>query len=130
MFSIERESPRQEIDGFGVCLAFHQTGMLQKHPKCREVLDLLFDTAGASILRNIVGDGGVWGNESNGPTPTIEPEEGVWQYEGDEEQVWAARGFRTSETEDLAEIEPVTLENQRLKTTLPPKSVTTWLMEL
>ena len=28
MFSVERESPRQEIDGFGVCLAFHQAGML------------------------------------------------------------------------------------------------------
>ena len=91
MFSVEREALRQEIDGFGVCLAFHQAGMLKKHPKCREVLDLLFDTAGTSILRNIVGDGGVWGDETNGPTPTIEPEEGVWQYEGDEEQVWAAR---------------------------------------
>ena len=91
MFSIERGQKCQEIDGFGVCLAFHQAGMLRKHPKCKEVLDLLFDTAGASILRNIVGDGGVWGDETNGPTPTIEPEEGVWQFEGDEEQVWAAR---------------------------------------
>lgn len=91
MFSIERNQIRQEIDGFGVCLAFHQAGMLQKHPKCKEVLDLLFETAGASILRNIVGDGGVWGDDTNGPTPTIEPEEGVWQFEGDEEQIWAAR---------------------------------------
>ncbi len=91
MFSIEREKICQEIDGFGVCLAFHQAGMLQKHPKRDEVMDLLFETAGASILRNIVGDGGVWGDETNGPTPTIEPEEGIWQFEGDEEQIWAAR---------------------------------------
>jgi glucuronoarabinoxylan endo-1,4-beta-xylanase len=33
----------------------------------------------------------VRGDETNGPTPTIEPEEGVWQFEGDEEHVWAAR---------------------------------------
>lgn len=91
MFSVMRDHVCQEIDGFGVCLAFHQAGMLRKHPKCDEVMDLLFDTAGVSILRNIVGDGGVWGDETNGPTPTIEPEEGVWQFEGDEEQIWAAR---------------------------------------
>lgn len=91
MFSVRISMPRQEMDGFGVCLAFHQAGMLQKHPKCDEVLDLLFDTAGTSILRNIVGDGGVWGDETNGPTPTIEPEEGVWEFDVDHEQVWAAR---------------------------------------
>jgi len=77
MFSVRVNMPRQEMDGFGVCLAFHQAGMLKKHPKCDEVLDLLFDTAGTSILRNIVGDGGIWGDDTNGPIPTIEPEEGV-----------------------------------------------------
>ena len=54
------------------------------------VLDLLFSqTAGAglSIVRNIVGDGGVWGKETDGPTPTIEPREGVWEWTGDEEQI-------------------------------------------
>ncbi len=93
--------------------------MLQKHPKCDEALDLLFDTAGASILRNIVGDGGVWGDETNGPTPTIEPEEGVWQFEGDEEQVWAAREAlkrRGEKKSDGDGVEPARLdENERLR---------------
>jgi len=83
----------QEIDGFGACGAFHQAGHLMnfKEPERSEVLDLLFSRengAGLSILRNIVGDGGVWGDALDGPTPSIEPVEGQWNWSGDEEQIW------------------------------------------
>ena len=41
-----------------------------------------------------------------------------------------ACGYRTSETEDLAEIEPVKLEKGCIKEMLPPQSVTTWIVKL
>lgn len=88
MFYLLAEKTRQEIDGFGVCMAFHQAEQLWKFPAREEILAALFDGAGVSVIRNIVGDGGVWGNELDGPTPTIEPEEGVWSWEGDEAQRW------------------------------------------
>ena len=93
---------QQTIDGFGASAAFHQARNLQTFPgRAREkVLDLLFSTthgAGLSITRNIVGDGGViedgsiWGKPFNGPTPSIEPSQGVWNWKGDEEQIWFMR---------------------------------------
>jgi len=57
----------------------------------KKILDLLFSPAegiGLSMVRNIVGDGGAWGTPLNGPTPSIEPKEGVWNWTGDEEQIW------------------------------------------
>ncbi len=63
-------------------------------PARTEILDLLFSQgkgAGVSILRNIVGDGGTWGNATDGPTPTIQPQEGVWNWTGDEDQIWLMR---------------------------------------
>ena len=99
---IDWNDPQQTIDGFGASASFHQARNLQTFPKKAQakVLDLLFSTqsgAGLSITRNIVGDGGViedgslWGKPFNGPTPSIEPSQGVWNWKGDEEQVWFMR---------------------------------------
>ena len=99
---IDWNDPQQTIDGFGASASFHQAHNLQTFPrKAQEkVLDLLFSTqhgAGLSITRNIVGDGGViedgslWGKPFNGPTPSIEPTPGVWNWKGDEEQIWFMR---------------------------------------
>jgi glucuronoarabinoxylan endo-1,4-beta-xylanase len=93
---IHWNEPRQTIDGFGICQAFHQARHIMEYPEPArtEILDLLFSTekgAGVSILRNIVGDGGTWGNETDGPTPTIQPQEGVWNWTGDEDQIWLMR---------------------------------------
>ena len=86
----------QEIDGFGASGAFHMASNLMKFPEPQrsEVLDALFSTskgAGLSIVRNFVGDGGSWGSEINGPSPSIEPEEGVWNWTGDEDEIWLMR---------------------------------------
>lgn len=83
----------QTMDGFGVSAAFHQAYILQKFPQPQrsEILDLLFSTtkgAGLSIVRNVVGDGGNWGDAANGPTPSIEPVPGEWNWRGDEDQIW------------------------------------------
>jgi glucuronoarabinoxylan endo-1,4-beta-xylanase len=99
---IDWSDAQQTIDGFGASASFHQARNLQTFPKKGQqtVLDLLFSTkwgAGLSITRNIVGDGGViedgsiWGKPFNGPTPSIEPKPGVWNWKGDEEQVWFMR---------------------------------------
>jgi glucuronoarabinoxylan endo-1,4-beta-xylanase len=84
---------QQQIDGFGISGAFHQAHNLMSYPKSdvTKVLNLLFSQtsgAGFSIVRNIVGDGGSWGKETDGPTPSIEPREGVWDWTGDEDQIW------------------------------------------
>ena len=90
---VNRKGPQQEIQGFGVSAAFHQAHNLMSYPRAdvSRVLDLLFSQttgAGLSIVRNIVGDGGSWGEATDGPTPTIEPREGVWKWTGDEDQIW------------------------------------------
>jgi glucuronoarabinoxylan endo-1,4-beta-xylanase len=75
----------QEIDGFGASGAFHMAGDLMDFP------DILFSQskgAGLSIVRNFVGDGGSWGSKTNGPSPSIEPQEGVWSWTGDEDEIW------------------------------------------
>jgi glucuronoarabinoxylan endo-1,4-beta-xylanase len=90
------EDVRQEIDGFGASGAFQQPKHLMNFPEPQrsEVLDLLFSTekgSGLSIVRNMVGDGGIgeWGNEIDGPSPTIWPEEdGGFVWTGDEDQIW------------------------------------------
>jgi glucuronoarabinoxylan endo-1,4-beta-xylanase len=81
------------MDGFGASAAFHMAQNLRNFPESsrNEILDLLFSTSrgtGLSIVRNIVGDGGSWGTPLNGPTPSIEPQEGKWNWTGDEEQIW------------------------------------------
>ena len=90
------DRPRQGIEGFGVCEAFHQAGNIRALADAErtEVLDLLFSPrrgAGFTIIRTIVGDGGTWGDRWDGPTPTIEPSEGTWVWTGDEDQIWITR---------------------------------------
>ncbi len=90
----------QEIDGFGVHGAFHQARNLRLYPDAdrERILDVLFSTqadgAGFSIIRNIIGDSGVWGNDKDGPTPSIEPNKGDIHYDGDEDQLWFMREAR------------------------------------
>jgi glucuronoarabinoxylan endo-1,4-beta-xylanase len=79
----------QEIDGFGASGAFQMARNLMNFPEPQrtEILDILFSQskgAGLSIVRNIVGDGGTVG----GASPTIEPQEGVWDWTVDEDQIW------------------------------------------
>ncbi len=86
---IDWSKTAQEIDGFGASGAFHMARNLMNFPEPQrsEVLDILFSPtkgAGLSIVRNIVGDGATVG----GGSPSIEPEEGVWSWTGDEDQIW------------------------------------------
>jgi glucuronoarabinoxylan endo-1,4-beta-xylanase len=91
--TIDWSKTAQEIDGFGASAAFHMSGNLMNfsEPQRSEILDLLFSPtkgAGLSIERNYVGDGGSWGSKTNGPAPSIEPQEGVWNWTGDEDEIW------------------------------------------
>ncbi len=84
---------KQTIEGFGGSGAFHQSANLMAYPEKErnQVLDLLFSQnngIGLSIVRNIIGDGGDWGNSIDGATPSIEPQEEVWNWDGDEDQIW------------------------------------------
>ena len=93
---IDWADARQTMDGFGASAAFFQARNLQAYgePARSRILDLLFSTdkgAGLSIVRNIVGDGGDWGKPDNGATPSIEPREGAWNWQGDEDQIWFMR---------------------------------------
>lgn len=83
----------QPIDGFGVCGAFMQARNLQTYPQAdqQQILDALFSRttgAGVSMIRNIVGDSGTWGNEEDGPTPSIMPRKGELSETGDDDQIW------------------------------------------
>lgn len=86
---------KQEIDGFGGSAAFKQADNLKKFPTATrtEILDLLFSQTtgiGLSMVRNMVGDGSMseWGNDIDGPIETIEPENGVWNFDAVDEQIW------------------------------------------
>jgi glucuronoarabinoxylan endo-1,4-beta-xylanase len=93
---------KQPIDGFGVSEAFHQSKCINQfpEPKRTEILDLLFSTtkgSGFSILRNMVGDGGTWGNATDGPLPSIEPSEGVWSWnESNDDQIPLMNTLKTN----------------------------------
>ena len=94
--TIDWNRTAQEIDGFGASAAFHMADNLMNFPEPQrsEILDILFSStsgAGLSIARNFVGDGGSWGSKTNGPSPSIEPEEGVWNWTGDEDEIWLMR---------------------------------------
>lgn len=90
---INGNDTHQTVDGLGVCGAFHQGHHIEtlKTPGLRdELMDFLFSKAhglGISILRNIVGDSGNWGNELDGPTPSIEPQKGTFDFTTDD-QLW------------------------------------------
>jgi glucuronoarabinoxylan endo-1,4-beta-xylanase len=94
--SVDWSRSAQQIDGFGASAAFHMAQNLRNFPEPQrtQVLDLLFSRikgAGLSIVRNYVGDGGSWGSPVNGPAPSIAPQEGVWNWTGDEEELWIMR---------------------------------------
>jgi glucuronoarabinoxylan endo-1,4-beta-xylanase len=87
--TIDWSKTGQEIDGFGASGAFQVAKTLMNFPEPgrSEILDILFSPtkgAGLSIVRNIVGDGAAVG----GGSPTFEPQEGVYRWTGDEDQIW------------------------------------------
>ncbi len=93
---IQLAEPCQRIDGFGASGAFRQAGILRRYPphERARMLDLLFSPtqgAGLSWVRNLIGDGGAWGSRRNGPTPSIEPSAGAWNWQGDDDQIWLMR---------------------------------------
>jgi len=90
---VEWNNERQIIDGFGGSGAFHQAANLMEYPELERelILDLLFSQEkgiGLSIVRNIIGDSGDWGEKIDGSTPSIQPQEGTWNWTGDEDQIW------------------------------------------
>lgn len=91
--NVDWTNERQVIEGFGGSGAFHQAANLMAYPESErdQILDLLLSQdkgIGLSVVRNIIGDGGDWGKPIDGPTPSIEPQEGVWNWSGDEDQIW------------------------------------------
>lgn len=96
----------QTMDGFGVCGAFRQADVLMRYPEpIRDhVLDLLFSRvtgAGFSMLRNIIGDSGVWGTPLDGPSASIEPEENVFRFDSDQDQIWLMKEAKKRGCETL-----------------------------
>lgn len=83
--TVDWNTAYQTIDGFGVSEAFHQSNniALLGEAKQNEIYDLLFSTtngAGFSIFRSILGDGGTWGNATDGPNRTMQPSETTWDW--------------------------------------------------
>lgn len=85
---------RQEIDGFGASGFGFSSKIIRYHKYCDDIMTILFDKEkgiGLSILRNGIGDKGTeesWGGEINGPEKTIEPQDGVWDKNVDDTQIW------------------------------------------
>jgi glucuronoarabinoxylan endo-1,4-beta-xylanase len=82
---IKWNTERQVIEGFGASGAFGRAGSLMAFPETsrQKILDLLFSVKagiGLNIVRNLVGDGAA--------IPSIEPQEGQWNWTGDEAQIW------------------------------------------
>ncbi|WP_227013503.1 glycoside hydrolase family 30 protein [Paenibacillus psychroresistens] len=92
--TISWNSENQEIDGFGVSGAFHQAYQLQQSNSTvqNQVLDLLFSTsngAGFSIVRNDVGDSGIWNDVASWPHTSIEPTQGNYNTDVlNDDQLW------------------------------------------
>ena len=89
---INFNSERQEIDGFGASGFGSSAKNIKRHKYCDEIMTLLFDRkkgAGLSIVRNGIGDSADnWGDDKNGPEPSIEPKEGVWDRNVKDNQIW------------------------------------------
>jgi glucuronoarabinoxylan endo-1,4-beta-xylanase len=82
---------RQQIDGFGFSEAFHAAGSMRALAEKDQsaLLDLMFSMNGGmgySILRNQIGNGPL--NSRPGQVASIEPEKGVWNWAGDDDQIW------------------------------------------
>ncbi|MFI7549253.1 glycoside hydrolase [Micromonospora sediminimaris] len=91
---VDWNAERQTVDGFGGSFAFHKAGGVQRlgEPLTSQMLDMIFDDRagiGLDIVRVMVGDGGVWGDQLyDGPTQTIEPEPGAFVWDRPD---WAQR---------------------------------------
>ncbi|MEV2240639.1 glycoside hydrolase [Micromonospora sp. NPDC049891] len=91
---VDWNAERQMVDGFGGAFAFHKAGGIQRlgEPLTSQMLDMIFDDEagiGLDIVRVMVGDGGVWGDQLyDGPTQTIEPEPGTFVWDRPD---WAQR---------------------------------------
>ena len=87
---------RQTIAGFGISSAWTVDDLMKfPEPSRTEILELLFSQssgAGFSIVRNEIGSGG--GIPATSSTQTIEPAEGVWNWTGDEGQIWVMNQAR------------------------------------
>jgi len=83
---------RQEIDGFGASGFGYSSKNIKRHKYCDDIMTLLFDKekgAGLSILRSGIGDSADnWGDDKNGPEGSIEPQEGVWDWNVNDTQIW------------------------------------------
>lgn len=82
---------RQQIDGFGFSEAFHAAAAIRtlEEKDQNSLLDLMFSVNGGmgySILRNQIGNGPA--KSRSGQVASIEPEKGVWNWTGDEDQIW------------------------------------------
>lgn len=81
----------QEIDGFGVSQPCDVYGdEIYNHPKRDEIMDLLFSKdngIGLSLLRCEVGNGR--------NMPTIEPQDGVWDFSGSAAELWVMNEAKT-----------------------------------
>jgi glucuronoarabinoxylan endo-1,4-beta-xylanase len=83
---------QQEIDGFGFSEAFHMARAMQQleEKEQSELLNLMFSPNGGmgySILRNEIGDDMEMGKQ-NGTVASIEPQPNVFNWTGDEDQIW------------------------------------------
>lgn len=100
--TLDWEVTYQTIEGFGVSEAFHQSKNIAilGETKQKEIYDLLFSTskgAGFSIFRSILGDGGTWGNEIDGPNKTMQPAETVWDWtESNDDQIPMIRELQST----------------------------------
>ncbi len=100
--TLDWETTNQAIDGFGVSEAFHQSNniALLGDTKKKEIYDLLFSTtkgSGFSIFRSILGDGGTWGNATDGPNKTMEPSEATWDWkESNDDQIPMIRDIQSA----------------------------------
>ncbi len=99
--TVDWDTNYQAIDGFGVSEAFHQSNniTLLGDTKKKEIYDLLFSTskgAGFSIFRSILGDGGTWGNSTDGPNKTMQPSETTWDWkETNDDQISMIREIQS-----------------------------------
>ena len=93
--TVDWEDERQVIEGFGGSGAFHQAANLMTFPHGIRNSFSICSFPGKGGRFNIVRTSWRWwglGRKIDGPTPSIEPEEGVWNWSKDEDQIWLMQG--------------------------------------
>ena len=92
---INFNNKRQVIDGFGASGFGYSSKNIRRHKCCDDIMTLLFDPengAGLSILRVGIGDSADnWGDDLNGPEGSIEPKDGIWDWNVNDTQIWLMR---------------------------------------